>query len=326
VCNIRFLIQPYLLCSWFVYRKFSSFQRQLNIYNFVRITHGVDADCYYHECFRRGQEHLLHHIKRVPIKKNVPKSSVSQASLRFDTTKLRIHTTSGSSFGITTTDGSLHAESIQHEDNRVSRLELELNGTATAEGPQRDNQQRLNQATHDFEAEISSRRSELLRQSQLSSIINELLHARGQTTTLHHTRNELPATLLLMIEQMRNPVQLDDHSSLLEQLRSAQLNPMGSTQSLQPMTQYEYNRLAPLHSVPRTNYLPLLEQNEQHTHTSRVTLDILPLLRESNHAIVRDLSSVSAMNQRNDFLLQQILGTRHNELQEYLSQNFNSHL
>jgi hypothetical protein len=69
----------YLHCSvsWFIYSKYSSLQRQLNIYGFQRIPDGVDKNCYYHKYFLRGHPNLLQKIKRVPVKKNVPGHSLS---------------------------------------------------------------------------------------------------------------------------------------------------------------------------------------------------------------------------------------------------------
>ena len=42
----------------------------MNIYGFTRITDGADKNCYFHEHFIRGQEHLLPRIIRVPTKKD----------------------------------------------------------------------------------------------------------------------------------------------------------------------------------------------------------------------------------------------------------------
>ena len=47
-----------------------SFQRQLNIYGFRRITFGQDQNCYYHESFIRGRPELIVQIKRLASKEN----------------------------------------------------------------------------------------------------------------------------------------------------------------------------------------------------------------------------------------------------------------
>ena len=54
---------------WFSYRKYESFKRQLNIYDFKRIKSGVDKNCYFHKDFIRGQYHRAERIHRVPVKK-----------------------------------------------------------------------------------------------------------------------------------------------------------------------------------------------------------------------------------------------------------------
>jgi hypothetical protein len=53
----------------------------LNIYGFQRITNGIDKNCYYHEHFRRGCEHLLDRIQRVPVKKDVKFRSLSDPTM-----------------------------------------------------------------------------------------------------------------------------------------------------------------------------------------------------------------------------------------------------
>lgn len=48
--------------------RFSSFQRQLNLYDFQRITHGVDKGAYQHSKFLYGQPGLTLSMKRNKIK------------------------------------------------------------------------------------------------------------------------------------------------------------------------------------------------------------------------------------------------------------------
>lgn len=48
--------------------KSSSFQRQLNIYGFHRISHGLDKGGYWHEYFLRGKPELLEKVERIKIK------------------------------------------------------------------------------------------------------------------------------------------------------------------------------------------------------------------------------------------------------------------
>jgi HSF-type DNA-binding len=68
------------LHRWFIYAKYSSFQRQLNIYGFKRITKGVDKHSYYHTCFLRGHDHLIHTINRVPLKNDDPSRLLTTSS------------------------------------------------------------------------------------------------------------------------------------------------------------------------------------------------------------------------------------------------------
>ena len=56
------------LYRYFKLGKLSSFQRQLNLYGFNRITRGPDATGYYHEYFLRDREYLAKRILRKRIK------------------------------------------------------------------------------------------------------------------------------------------------------------------------------------------------------------------------------------------------------------------
>uniref|UniRef100_A0A7S4K4X2 HSF-type DNA-binding domain-containing protein n=1 Tax=Odontella aurita TaxID=265563 RepID=A0A7S4K4X2_9STRA len=55
--------------KYFRMSSLSSFQRQINLYNFKRITEGVDKGAYYHELFLRGKGELTKNLKRVKCKK-----------------------------------------------------------------------------------------------------------------------------------------------------------------------------------------------------------------------------------------------------------------
>lgn len=54
--------------TYFNQSKFASFQRQLNLYGFHRITTGKDKGAYYHSCFVRGQVGLCKGMVRQKIK------------------------------------------------------------------------------------------------------------------------------------------------------------------------------------------------------------------------------------------------------------------
>jgi len=53
---------------YFKQSKLTSFQRQLNLYGFSRLTSGPDKGGYYHELFLRGKDHLCTKIMRMKVK------------------------------------------------------------------------------------------------------------------------------------------------------------------------------------------------------------------------------------------------------------------
>lgn len=57
-----------VLSKFFRQNKYASFQRQLNLYGFNRITKGPDRGAYYHELFLRGKKFLSEGIQRNKIK------------------------------------------------------------------------------------------------------------------------------------------------------------------------------------------------------------------------------------------------------------------
>jgi hypothetical protein len=59
-----------ILPQFFKQGKYTSFQRQLNIYGFKRITRGADQGAYYHELFLHGRKYLSYGIERVSAKGN----------------------------------------------------------------------------------------------------------------------------------------------------------------------------------------------------------------------------------------------------------------
>jgi hypothetical protein len=53
-----------ILPKYFGTAKIESFQRQLNLYDFKRLSSGPDKHAYYHPCFLRGKQFLLRMIQR----------------------------------------------------------------------------------------------------------------------------------------------------------------------------------------------------------------------------------------------------------------------
>eukprot|EP00934_Nitzschia_sp_Nitz4_P004336 Nitzschia sp. Nitz4//scaffold133_size116822//2039//3639//NITZ4_003789-RA/size116822-augustus-gene-0.160-mRNA-1//-1//CDS//3329535342//4326//frame0 len=58
----------HVMPHYFRQSKLTSFQRQLNLYGFNRITRGQDAGGYYHELFLRGKEFLCKRMVRTKVK------------------------------------------------------------------------------------------------------------------------------------------------------------------------------------------------------------------------------------------------------------------
>jgi hypothetical protein len=57
-----------LLPKFFTLSKVASFQRQLNLYGFLRLTKGLDKNGYYHERMLRGMPWLLENMQRHKVK------------------------------------------------------------------------------------------------------------------------------------------------------------------------------------------------------------------------------------------------------------------
>lgn len=56
-----------LMPRYFSMSKFSSFQRQLHLYSFQRVTNGADKGAYFHPSFLRGMPRLCREMKRTVV-------------------------------------------------------------------------------------------------------------------------------------------------------------------------------------------------------------------------------------------------------------------
>lgn len=66
-----------LLPRFFCQSKLTSFQRQLNLYGFIRLTAGRDRGAYYHQLFLRGRPDLCRHMIRTRVKGTGKKAASS---------------------------------------------------------------------------------------------------------------------------------------------------------------------------------------------------------------------------------------------------------
>lgn len=64
-----------IMPKFFKQTKFASFQRQLNLYGFQRISSGIDKGAYYHELFLRGKPFLCRRMSRIRVKGNGVRSA-----------------------------------------------------------------------------------------------------------------------------------------------------------------------------------------------------------------------------------------------------------
>ncbi len=65
-----------ILSTYFCQSKIASFQRQLSMYGFLRLTQGPDRGCYYHEMFLKHKLYLCQEITRTGVNGNIVKRRV----------------------------------------------------------------------------------------------------------------------------------------------------------------------------------------------------------------------------------------------------------
>lgn len=77
--------------KYFRQTKLTSFQRQLNLYGFCRLTSGRDRGGYYHELFLRGRPFLCKRMMRTRIKgTGIKAASSPQTEVRSDCERLQM--------------------------------------------------------------------------------------------------------------------------------------------------------------------------------------------------------------------------------------------
>jgi hypothetical protein len=73
-----------IMPKYFKQSRLSSFQRQLNLYGFKRITSGPDAGGYYHELFLKGRPNLCLHMRRVGLPKGEDRRKMRSKNVQVD--------------------------------------------------------------------------------------------------------------------------------------------------------------------------------------------------------------------------------------------------
>jgi hypothetical protein len=71
-----------IMPKYFKQKRLSSFQRQLNLYGFTRITSGPDAGGYYHELFLSGRPNLAVHMRRVGLPQGEDRRKMRAKNMR----------------------------------------------------------------------------------------------------------------------------------------------------------------------------------------------------------------------------------------------------
>jgi hypothetical protein len=69
-----------ILAKYYRHTKLASFQRQLNLYGFKKLSHGPDMGSYYHPLFYRGAGSSLKDIKRSAIRQSAVEEKLIKAT------------------------------------------------------------------------------------------------------------------------------------------------------------------------------------------------------------------------------------------------------
>ena len=295
--------------SWFVYSKYSSFQRQLNIYGFTRITSGSDKNCYFHEHFLRGQKHLLHKIIRIPTKKDAPfLSRVLTQTPDFDVMPA-VNETADSS----TSEAhpglpiAMLNSRIQHLNSSADHVQADSDVERRIELLRRTNLQCTNETIQQQNA--ARRYRDLLLNSNpptpavsRDALILQMLQNR--------TSMSAASELSLALSQFHAPVEapLSLQTVPLELLRRQQLNlapttalPLGFSQSNQIRTS-QFESL----SAGRSTLASLLQQQDPRNQARVLVLDPLRQMRYSDPLLLNQIPSVATRSLQNQLLEHQL--------------------
>mmetsp|Transcript_15085 Transcript_15085/g.19780 ORF Transcript_15085/g.19780 Transcript_15085/m.19780 type:complete len:309 (+) Transcript_15085:130-1056(+) len=78
-----------ILMKYFRHQKFPSFQRQLNLYGFRKVTRGPDTGAYSHKYFVRDRPDLLDFVRRSQVTSNSHKNSTQDRNVPADVTPVK---------------------------------------------------------------------------------------------------------------------------------------------------------------------------------------------------------------------------------------------
>jgi hypothetical protein len=91
------LLDCFAVPKYFKHTRYKSFQRQLNLWGFKRVTSGHEKNAVHHEHFRRGSPELCNHMIRVKIKGETTTSTGGMTPQMMNTRRGSLESTASSS-------------------------------------------------------------------------------------------------------------------------------------------------------------------------------------------------------------------------------------